>query len=300
MFYVKNITTFKYLKKQFIHLNQINYFMKRILVPTDFSEHAEYAAKVAADLARKNNAEIYLLNLLDLPSHMNDAVNNGVNIPEVMLYLAKTKERLAELMEESYFEGLTVYADARLERAFEGIVTYSKEKNADLIVMGSHGASGFQELFIGSNTEKVVRSSDIPVIIIKSAMDSFKIDKFVFASDFSQEIKKPFAKLVEFANLFEAKLDLVMINTPNSFKTNNVAEHIMQNFVSSFPLKNYSLHIYNDANIEKGIINYANKVDADLIGIATHGRTGLAHFFNGSVSEDIVNHAIKPVITFRI
>ena len=274
--------------------------MKRILVPTDFSEHARYASKVAAQIARKNNAEIYLLNLLDLPSHMNDAVSNGVNIPEVMLYLAKTKERLAELMEEPYFEGLTVYADARLERAFEGIVTYSREKNTDLIVMGSHGASGFQEMFIGSNTEKVVRASDVPVIIIKGEMEDFNINKFVFASDFSSEIKKPFQKLVEFANLFEAKLDLVMINTPNSFKTNTVAENIMQNFVSGFPLTNYSLHIYNDANIEKGIINYSNKANADLIGIATHGRTGLAHFFNGSVSEDIVNHAIKPVITFRI
>jgi nucleotide-binding universal stress UspA family protein len=274
--------------------------MKRILVPTDFSEHARYAAKVAAQIARKDNAEIYLVNLLDLPSHMNDAVNNGVNIPEVMLYLAKTKERLAELMDEPFFKGLTVYADARLERAFEGIVTFSKEKNADLIVMGSHGASGFQEMFIGSNTEKVVRSSDIPVIIIKSEMNDFQIDRFVFASDFSSEIKKPFLKLVEFANLFEAKLDLVMINTPNSFKTNDVAEHTMQNFVSGFPIQNYSLHIYNDVNIEKGIINYANKTNADLIGIATHGRTGLAHFFNGSVSEDIVNHAVKPVITFRI
>lgn len=274
--------------------------MKRILVPTDFSEHARYASKVAAKIARKNNAEIYLLNLLDLPTHMNDAVNNGVNIPEVMLYLAKTKERLEERMHESIFEGLTVHADARLERAFDGIVKYSEEINADLIVMGSHGASGYQEMFIGSNTEKVVRASDIPVLIIKTEMDDFNIAKFVFASDFSNEIKKPFQKLVEFANLFEAKLDLVMINTPNSFKTNDVAERIMQNFVSGFPLQNYSLHIYNDANIEKGVINYSNKVNADLIGIATHGRTGIAHFFNGSVSEDLVNHAIKPVITFRI
>lgn len=274
--------------------------MKKILVPTDFSEHARYAATVAAQIARKNNAEIYLLNLLDLPSHMNDAVNDGVNIPEVMLYLAKTKERLEELMDEAFFEGLTVYADARLERTFEGIVTYSKEKNADLIVMGSHGASGFQEMFIGSNTEKVVRASDIPVVIIKSEMESFDIEKFVFASDFSDEIKKPFQKLVDFANLFQAKLELVMINTPNSFKTNDAAEHIMQNFVSNFTLTNYTLHIYNDTNIEKGIINYSNKTNADIIGIATHGRTGLAHFFNGSVSEDIVNHAIKPVITFKI
>ena len=300
MFHVKNIPIFNSSKTIYSIKPFYPFFMKRILVPTDFSEHAKYASKVAAQIARKNNAEIYLLNLLDLPSHMNDAVNDGVNIPEVMLYLAKTKERLTELSNESYFEGLTVHAEARLERAFDGIVTYSTEKNADLIVMGSHGASGFQEMFIGSNTEKVVRASDIPVIVIKNEMEDFNIEKFVFASDFSSEIKKPFQKIVEFANLFEAKLDLVMINTPNSFKTNNVAENIMHHFASGFQLKNYSLHIYNDSNIENGIINYANKVNADLIGICTHGRTGLSHFFNGSVSEDIVNHAIRPVITFRI
>jgi nucleotide-binding universal stress UspA family protein len=54
------------------------------------------------------------------------------------------------------------------------------------------------------------------------------------------------------------------------------------------------------AQIEKGIINFADSVDADLIGMCTHGRTGLAHFFNGSISEDIVNHTVKPIITFKI
>lgn len=274
--------------------------MKRILVPTDFSEHAEYATKVAAQIAKKNNAEIFLLNLLDLPSHMNDAVSSGVNIPEVMLFLKKTNERLEGLKSEPYLAGITVTAEARLERAFEGIVTYSKQHNVDLIVMGSHGASGFQEMFIGSNTEKVVRASDIPVLVIKNEIATFKAENFVFASDFSSEIKKPFQKLVDFANLFGANLNLVMINTPNSFKTTITAENIMKDFIKSFSVNNYSLNIYNDANIEKGIINYSNSVDADLIGMCTHGRTGLAHFFNGSISEDIVNHAIRPVITFKI
>jgi len=274
--------------------------MKRILVPTDFSEHAEYATKVAAQIAKKNNCEVFLLNLLDLPTHMNDAVSSGVNIPEVMLYLRKTNERLEELKDESYFEGLTVTAEARIERAFEGIVTYSKEHNVDLIVMGSHGSSGFQEMFIGSNTEKVVRASDIPVLVIKNEIPEFKAGNFVFASDFSGEIKKPFQKLVDFANLFDANLNLVMINTPNSFKTTITAEKIMSDFIKNFSVNRYSLNIYNDANIEKGIINYSNSVDADLIGMCTHGRTGLAHFFNGSISEDIVNHAVRPVITFKI
>ena len=60
------------------------------------------------------------------------------------------------------------------------------------------------------------------------------------------------------------------------------------------------LHVYNDTSVEKGILNFARNLDAGLIGISTHGRKGIAHFFNGSVSEDLVNHANRPVVTFRI
>jgi nucleotide-binding universal stress UspA family protein len=274
--------------------------MKRILVPTDFSEQAEYALKVAAQIAKNNNAELFILNLLDLPTHMNDAVNSGVNIPEVMLFLKKTNDKLDELRFESYLQDLNITTDTRIEKAFEGIVTYSKEHNVDLIVMGSHGASGFQEMLIGSNTEKIVRHSEVPVLVIKNEINDFKADNFVFASDFSNEIKKPFQKLVEFANVFDANLHLVMINTPNSFKSNNVAEKIMTDFIKDFSINKHSLHIYNDTNVEKGILNFANKIDADLIGMCTHGRTGFSHFFNGSISEDLVNHAVRPVVTFKI
>jgi nucleotide-binding universal stress UspA family protein len=274
--------------------------MKKILVPTDFSEHAGYALKVAAQIARTNNCELFILNLLDLPTHMNDAVSSGVNIPEVMLFLEKTNDKLDELARESYLEGLQVKTSAKITKAFEGIVTYSKEHDIDLIVMGSHGSFGFQEMVIGSNTEKIVRASDIPVLVIKNEVKDFKATNFVFASDFSAEIKKPFQQLVDFANIFEADLNLVMINTPNSFKSTIVAESIMNDFIKDFKINKYALHIYNDTNVENGILNFANKVDADLIGMCTHGRTGFAHFFNGSISEDLVNHAVRPVITFKI
>jgi nucleotide-binding universal stress UspA family protein len=231
---------------------------------------------------------------------MNDAVSSGVNIPEVMLFLQKTNDKLEELAGADYLKGLTVTTSAKIEKAFEGIVTYSREHNVDLIVMGSHGASGFHEMLIGSNTEKIVRTSDIPVLVIKNEINEFKAENFVFASDFSKEIIKPFQKLVEFANIFNADLNLVMINTPNSFKSNSVAENIMNDFIKDFSINKHSLHIYNDTNVEKGILNFANKVNADVIGMCTHGRTGFAHFFNGSISEDLVNHTVRPVITFKI
>lgn len=91
-----------------------------------------------------------------------------------------------------------------------------------------------------------------------------------------------------------------MICTPNSFKTTLISEKIMKEFITNFTTNNYSLHIFYDSNIEKGILNLSNSVNADLIGLCTHDRTGLAHFFNGSISEDLINHTTKPVITFKI
>jgi len=274
--------------------------MKRILVPTDFSKHAEYALRVAAQIAKANNSEIMLLHMLELPHQGSDAIGSGSAIPEIMFFKNKAIERLENLMDSDFLEGIEVSEIIQFEKAFEGILAVSKKNKVDFIVMGSHGASGFQELFIGSNTEKVVRFSDVPVLVIKNETPNFNASNFVFASDFSDEIKAPFAKLVALANTFNSHLDLVMINTPNSFKPTHVAESIMSEFVKGFNLTNYSSHIYNDVNVEKGILNFANAVNADLIGMCTHGRTGFSHFFNGSISEDLVNHAVRPVVTFKI
>ncbi len=274
--------------------------MKKILVPTDFSDHAEYALKVAAQIAKKNHGEIVLLHMLELPGQGSDAIGSGSDIPEIMFFKNKAIEKLESLMDISYLEGIQVSEIIQFEKTFEGIINISKKNNVDLIVMGSHGASGFQEMFIGSNTEKVVRSSDIPVLVIKKEEGEFSVEKFVFASDFSDEIKSSFAKVVEFAKKFNAHLNLVMINTPNSFKPTDLSNKIMQDFVSNFDVSDYTFHVYNDTNVEKGILNFAKSINADLIGMSTHGRKGLSHFFNGSISEDLVNHAQRPVVTFKI
>ena len=274
--------------------------MKRILVPTDFSEYAENALKVAALIAKKNNCEIFLLHLLELPNQMNDAVIGGSSIPEVMLFIKKANETLQKIKEKPYLNGISINASVQFERAFSGILSFNKKNEIDLIVMGSHGTSGIEEVLIGSNTEKVVRLSEIPVLVIKKNIRNFKFNNFVFASDFSEETKRPFNKMIEFAKIFNANLHLVLICTPNSFKTTKTSEEIMKKFIASFEIENYSTQIYNDVNIESGIINFTSSIDADLIGLCTHGRTGFAHFFNGSISEDLVNHTVKPVITFKI
>ena len=64
--------------------------------------------------------------------------------------------------------------------------------------------------------------------------------------------------------------------------------------------EDYSFTIYNDLTVEKGILQFANDAEADIIGMGTHGRKGVSHFFNGSISEDLVNHTNMPIVTFKI
>lgn len=282
--------------------------MKRLLVPTDFSTQAENALKVAAQIAKRFDGEIFLLHMLELPMQLvgtaasGSAVANGgsQNLPEALYFMKLAKKRFGEILSRPFLQGITVHETVQFHQAFDGIMEVGSENNCDLIVMGSHGATGYKEMFIGSNTEKVVRSSHIPVLVIKNEHRVFNIEDFVFATDCEMDTRNTFREAVNFAEKIGAKMHIVYINTANKFKTSRDAQQCLEDFVQGEDLKNYSLNIYNDVTVEKGILNFARSIDAGLIGISTHGRKGLSHFFNGSISEDLVNHANQPVITFKI
>ena len=133
--------------------------MKKILIPTDFSDHAEYALKVAAQIARENDGEIVLLHMLELPHQGSDAVGSGKELPEIMLFKNAAIRKLEDLMDEDYLDGLKVSEVIQFDLAFEGVLKVSKKNDVDLIVMGSHGASGYKEMFIGSNIKSIIISS---------------------------------------------------------------------------------------------------------------------------------------------
>ena len=273
--------------------------MKRILVPTDFSPQAENALKVAVQMAEKHDSEIYLFHTVELPSHLATAANTSA-LPESIYFIKLTEKRFSDLMKRPYLEDVDITQTIGHGEIYDDILNAVKEKNIDLIVMGSHGASGFKEMFIGSNTEKVVRTSEIPVLVIKNEHEKFKVNDFVFATDFSEECRTPFSKAQKFADTLGAKIHLLYVNTPSGFKTSTDAHKIMNNFIKGMGVENYTLNVYNETSVEKGILNFTKENNYQLIGMSTHGRKGLSHFFNGSISEDLVNHANMPVVTFKI
>ncbi|HUH25804.1 MAG TPA: universal stress protein, partial [Flavobacterium sp.] len=251
-------------------------------------------------IARKSNAEIVLLHIIDLPQEAMDMIQPGYDLPEIMHIRQNAEARLTETSFSPELSGLTVSQVLKLGRTFNEVTEVAKVNNIDLIVMGSHGASGFKELFIGSNTEKVIRTSEVPVLAIKGEATEIKFDKVVVASDFIADNDENFQKIVNFLKANGGTPHFLMVNTPNNFKPTHIAEEIAHDFLKQFNFEGYEFSIYNDLDIEKGILNFANSVNADLIAMGTHGRKGFARFLNGSISEDLVNHSPTSIITFKL
>lgn len=273
--------------------------MKKIIVPIDFSEQSEYAIQVAASLAKKHGAEILALHMLELNQAMVSS-SEGFH-PEQTVFLIKLAEkRFREFLDKPYLKGIEVTPIIKHYKVFSEVNEVALEHGAELIVMGSHGTDGLKEIFVGSNAERVVRNADIPVLVIKNEIKDFKVSRMVFASDFKEENLPAFQKAKTFADLLSAEIDMVYINTPgDSFLSTADTYERINKFLAKANI-GMQVDIYNDYSVEKGILNYSENNGADAIGIPTHGRKGLSHFFMGSIGEDVANHSKIPVVTFKI
>lgn len=278
--------------------------MKKILVPTDFSVPAENALKVAASLARQHKAEIILLHMMGL----SDTVvtkNESREVFKAMYYMKLAEQRFDELLSKDYLKGLKVTDTVHNYTVFSEINNISKEMEVDLIVMGSIGASGLKEVFVGSNTEKVVRTSEIPVLVIKHPTEKFHPKNGVFACDFQSNAIGPYKRAKRFFEINDISMQLLYINLVSNFRSTREIEKRILKFLTDAgeenPLKILNTVVqYNDYSVEAGIFAYSQVMNAEIIALPTQGKQGLAHFFSGSIGEDVVNHSDLPVITFRI
>ena len=279
--------------------------MKKILVPTDFSKPAMIAAEVAADIAKKANAELTLLHVVE------EAVGNSLNVEGqvtadgrweerlfTMKLIEKAKKQLTKLVEDPRFEGVRVKQELRIGSPYHGMNTIITERKVDLVVMGTAGHSELEQMIIGSNTEKIVRRSHCPVLTMHSKPASKEFKNIVYATSMDKD-EEVFSRIVRATQkLYDATIHLVRINTPGNFQRDVVVKKYMQDFAKKLQLKNFTLNVFNDVSEEEGIIYFADSIDADLVAMATHGRTGFAHVLAGSIAEDVVSHSKRPVLTF--
>ncbi|MCS6972870.1 MAG: universal stress protein [Cyclobacteriaceae bacterium] len=280
--------------------------MKKILVPTDFSKVAGYAAEVAASIARKSGAELTLLHVIEEGSKDSFSVMGEIKSDDMeerlfmMKLIDRARKQMAKLETDKLFDGIKVKTELRIGSPFHGMRTIIEEHKVDLVVMGTKGVTGMAEMIIGSNTEKVVRHSRCPVLTVQKKPASLDFKNIVYATAMNKD-EEVFSRIVKRAQeMYNSTIHLVRINTPGNFQRDAVVKKYMQDFAKKLQLKNYTINVFNDITEEEGIIYFADSINADMIAMATHGRTGFAHVLAGSIAEDVVNHSKRPVLTFVV
>lgn len=268
--------------------------MQKILVPTDFSELSLHAITVGIEIAKKANAQLTVLHVINLP----DSLKKEDRL--------KQEQHLTESIENQFLElnnidqgDVEVKQLVKFGSTFDTITSVVKEEGIDFIVMGSNGKRG-NRFFAGSNTQKMVRLSNTPVLTIKCKQDDFKIRSLVFASNFYGEAQKSFEPILEMAKLYNAPVHLVKIITPSNFENSSYSEKLMQEFAEATGLENYTMCTYNHRELGKGILEFTEKKQADLIAINTHGRRGISHLISGSLAENIVSAANAYILSVRL
>ena len=275
--------------------------MKKILIPTDFSTCADSATDVGMHIAQKTNASITFMHLFFTPlDWIKMTIEDEKQYPEVKRQITHAKSEL--------HDRVTVARNAGLESEHllvfgqnEGaIIKHAQSADYDLIIMGSHGASGLKELLIGSKTQHFVVHSKTPVLVIKEGHKSNSIRQIVFASTFEEDTHGAFSNVANLAKAIGADINLLYVNEPDHFEDTRLSAGRIKNYLNKHPSVNYTMHIYNDKYIEDGILHFAEDERMDLIAVATHGRKGFKGLFMDSLTERLVNHSSLPILSVNV
>ena len=276
--------------------------MKKILVPCDFSESAIQAYEFALNLAEQSQAEIFALKVIDLPFIYETSLSTTPEYfdPGIFKSLEEDAKKKFEKLQAKHSQKERVTFTTIRGAVTLTINQFAQDHQIDLIVMGTTGASGLKEYWIGSNTEKVVRFSHVPVLAVRKSFDVSKIKNIVFPTTLHLDQSDLVSKIKDLQSFFSAKLHLLLVNTPNNMLRTKDEIDLMEEFAKHYKLSNYTLSTRNDFNEHDGIINFAHEIKADMIAMGTHGRKGLAHLFMGSVTEDLVNHVDCPIWSYLV
>ncbi|MCB0736153.1 MAG: universal stress protein [Bacteroidetes bacterium] len=287
--------------------------MKSLFVPTDFSPCATNAFNLALQMAKPQNAVIHLAHGFSPTTDMLgsefmipfEGVSGGFNSDQIAQFLKEQNDQVdtefAKLIEIAANEGLTCKTHKINSGQFKELSEKAAELNADLIIMGTHGVKGVRETLIGSNAQRFIRTSPIPVLTVKEPISAKKIYNVVFASTFQREGEsKVYADFTKLFARHPIHTYFLMVNTPNNFVDSFAAEERMHDFLKQTWPSSYSTHIHNDYSIEDGISNFSEKHNADMLIMATHGYGGLRKWVYHSTTEQIINHLSLPVLSYRL
>jgi len=277
--------------------------MKNILVPTDFSDNCNKAAKLAIEIASLFNSEIHFLHQLHTPvDWVKLDKEKESNYPDTLTEIGDAKSKLRALDMEAEHKGLKSRTFLQFVSDNQAVVEHSHDFHHDFIITGSKGTEeGFLRKLLGSNAQKIIRETRVPILVVKEDKINFPFKNIAFVSDFKEDISNAFENAEEIAKKCNAKIHLLNINTTSDFNSVENGLQPIKHFLTHFPkLENYAMHVYNESNVLSGIEKFEDSIDVDLIVMYIHSRKGLSSIFSKSIAESVTNHSKKPVMTVHL
>ena len=292
----------------------------RILVPIDFSGPSLKAIPYAVAISRQFGADVHLLHVTDVAQQPPPTLLTLPLVPQAE-WNRRFMKRLQALARKYRTNGNVSALEPRTGTAYEEICDAARELKADLIVIATHGYSGYKRAFLGSTAERVVQHSRCPVLVVREhvtrwngAADprthtGFRLRRILAPTDFSECSRAGFDYAAELARDFKAELQLIHVINPHLYpfgdqyaaldpvqlmdKAAHAAEDQLRSMAAGAKAR-YSVRVIHGSPPIQ-IRNAANE-DVDLIVISTHGRTGLGHILIGSVAEHVVRYAHCPIL----
>jgi nucleotide-binding universal stress UspA family protein len=277
--------------------------MKKILVPTDFSDCAEKALRYAAYLAKKMNAEIILLHVCDLldPTFTNlkkiIKEYNDTKIAE----LTSSLKQLAKVVEG---KDLSITTKLYNGEIVQSILTAAQKDKAAFIVMGTLGATGLKTLFFGTKAAAVINESSIPVITVPYNYEKTALKEIIIAANNTKQPGQIFKPVFDLSQLFDAKIKTIIFTKKNANAASMVSNSKVAGFMEKklerqFPGNDVeSVHIYG-TDFHESMQKYIEKEKTDLVVMLTHQRTFMQNLFRFSMTRQMAYHITIPLMSLK-
>lgn len=269
----------------------------KILVPIDFSEQSLIALSQSYNLAKKIEAEVILLYVIDEVNPMVKMFIKGLD--EIRGAVDSNLKNLAE--EKMKETGLKISTLVEEGKIYQVINDVAERMKATFIVMGTKGVDSSK--FIGSNALKVVKTAPCPVISIKGKEHKKGCDIIVLPLDLTKETNDKVKKAIDIAKIFKADIyAFSVLLTGREDVVSKLKDQLVmvQSYIEKSGVKcNAELVkiLKKDDKLSNAVLAYAQKVEADLIMIMTQQEKDIKEFFIGSHAREIINNSDIPVLS---
>ncbi|MBI2268896.1 MAG: universal stress protein [Bacteroidetes bacterium] len=276
--------------------------IRKVLIPIDFSETSMLAIEHGAFMAKLYKADVILVHVVEHSWQKFSIVAPEIKfeLPENILSLAEAKlKEVASKIRKDY--GVTATAISSQGNICGEIVELVNTEKADIIVMGTQGASGLQEVFMGSNSYKVVTLAQCPILTVQSHSRRIGFSEILLPIDNSGHSRQKVGYTVELAKHYGSRIHILgLLDEDDSQDLDKFKIKIQQvkDFVEKCEIPSV-VDIQVGGNQAKNTIDYAKKHNAELIVIMTDQEENFTGSFLGPYAQQVVNHSWVPVLSFK-